>query len=260
MKNKLPYILVVIAIILSITAIYISLNPKGFSFNKTSEKETKEEKKIKDDKTNIIIDDKALEEKKNEIIEKAKSDVSKMLEENKKEEVTEPVKEEVIIKEETKQNVPLVEAKSENNVIDYFNNIDLSDVKDNLKEGFVNIIDFIFYDKEIKGYTFKELTDTAKNKIIAIAFKIDKKIDSYFPGYKDTIKEKTDSLKGKLALKYLEVTSSLCDKVGPDTCNQAKQDFNTMKKSFGFTFEFLKELATSCKNKVKDFYEKWRDE
>ena len=33
-----------------------------------------------------------------------------------------------------------------------------------LKPGFVSIVDFIFYDKEIKGHTFKELTGTATIK------------------------------------------------------------------------------------------------
>ena len=66
-------------------------------------------------------------------------------------------------------------------------------------------------------------------------------------------------MKGKLALKYLEFSASLCNSVGSDTCNQAKEDFNTMKNSFGFTWQLVKELASTGSSKVKDLYESWRD-
>lgn len=127
--------------------------------------------------------------------------------------------------------------------------------REKAKNSFITIIDFIFYGKEIKGYTFEELTTTAKLKVIKIALTIDNKIEEYFPNYKEVIKDKYNDLKGKLAVKYLELTSSLCDTVGEDTCNQAKEDFNNMKESFSFTWSLLKELATSGKNKLKDFYE-----
>ena len=96
-------------------------------------------------------------------------------------------------------------------------------------------------------------------QVIKIALSMDSKIDSYFPKYKETIKNQYTSIKGKLAVKYLEFTSMLCDKVGEDACNQAKEDFNSMKKSFGFAWDFIKELASNGSSKVKEFYESWRD-
>ena len=116
-----------------------------------------------------------------------------------------------------------------------------------------------FYNKEVKGYTFQELTTSAKLKVIKLALSIDHKIDEYFPDYKEVIKDKYTNIKGKLAVKYLEFTSSLCEKVGADTCNQAKEDFNNMKNSFHITWELIKELASSGSSKVKEFYESWRD-
>lgn len=156
---------------------------------------------------------------------------------------------------------------TENDVISYFKNEengistyqDGVTFKEKAKDTFVTIVDFIFYDKEVKDHTFKELSNSAKLQIIKIALSIDSKIEKYFPNYKETIKTKYDNLKGKLASLYLEVAASLCDSVGEDTCNQAKEDFNTMKNSFGFTWDLIKELAVNGKNKVKDFYESWRD-
>ena len=64
-----------------------------------------------------------------------------------------------------------VDIKNENDVIQYFENNynDINSnkvsIKDKAKEYFIDIVDFIFYDKEIKGYTFCELSDNAKIKV-----------------------------------------------------------------------------------------------
>ena len=131
--------------------------------------------------------------------------------------------------------------------------------RERAKNIFTTIVDFIFYDKEVNGYTFRGLTNSAKLKVISLALKIDYSIDLHFPNYKDTIKDKYASFKGKIAVKYIEITESLCESVGTDTCNQAKDDFDTMKDSFGFTWSLLKELASSGKEKISNFYLNWRN-
>ena len=80
-------------------------------------------------------------------------------------------------------------SSKENNVtpVNYFENIDNSNDKNAIKEGFVKIVDFIFYGTEINGYTFKSLTNEAKLKIMSIALSLDKKVEEIFPGYKETI-------------------------------------------------------------------------
>ncbi len=131
--------------------------------------------------------------------------------------------------------------------------------REKAKNTFTSIVDFIFYDKEISGYRLKDLTNFAKIKVISLALKMDYSIDQHFPNYKEKVKDKYASFKGKIAVKYLEVTQSLCEKVGEDTCNQAKEDFEAMKNSFGFTWSLLKELATAGKEKISDFYLNWRN-
>lgn len=195
-------------------------------------------------------------------------EIKKEEKENKKEEESIPIE-----KNDIKENTPSVNTNTTTDtddsidIVSYIENEEKlfenksSDegVLSKLKTSFVSIIDFIFYEKEIKGYTFKELTNTAKLKVISLALKIDNQIDKYFPDYKEKIKDKYTSIKGKLALKYLEITTSFCEK-DPATCTQAKEDFNNMKQSFGLTFSLLKELAKSGTSKVKDLYENWRDE
>ena len=155
----------------------------------------------------------------------------------------------------TTEEVVITYFQNEENKFSNYTNQDDSSLREKAKNSFITIVDFIFYGKDIKGYTFEGLTNSAKLQIIKIALTIDNKIDEYFPNYKTIMKDKYDDIKGQLAVKYLEITSSLCEKVGVDICNQAKDDFNNMKESFGFTWSLIKELAKSGKNKVKDYYE-----
>ena len=61
--------------------------------------------------------------------------------------------------------------------------------KNTLKNTFVTLTDFIFYDGEIKGKKFSELKDESKEKIMKAYENIDSKINSKYPDYKNEIKE-----------------------------------------------------------------------
>ncbi len=52
------------------------------------------------------------------------------------------------------------------------------------KEGFITIVDFVFYDSEINGVTFNELSDDGKEKVLEIISKIDNTVEIYYPSYK----------------------------------------------------------------------------
>ena len=81
---------------------------------------------------------------------------------------------------------------NDDKVMSYFTNfsneIDNSDsFKENIKEKFVTVVDFLFYDGVIGGVTFNELTTSTKLKILEVALKIDQKLEMKFPGYKESI-------------------------------------------------------------------------
>lgn len=272
-KKLIPVVLVSVAITLLVVAIALMLNTNYFSFNNSKSLTDKEESK-----NSQIVDDKTSESdiKRDNVISTPTPVPSPV-----------PTNTPVNIPSSIPSSTPNANNNSnnsnggsgsnnstsnsivytENDVISYFKNEENGistyqesvTFKEKAKNTFVTIVDFIFYDKEVKGHIFKELSNSAKLQVIKVALSIDSKIEEYFPDYKETIKTKYDNLKGKLASLYLEATASLCDSVGIDTCNQAKEDFNTMKNSFGFTWDLVKELAVNGKNKVKDFYESWRD-
>ena len=141
-----------------------------------------------------------------------------------------------------------------NELTTYDNNQTISE---KIKSKFVKCVDFLFYDEEINGKTFKELTNATKLKILEIAMIIDSKIESKFPGYKESINTSYQNIKTKIIEKYLETTTNICNN-DPDLCITAKEGFNDLKENFGITWEVIKELAKNGVTKLKDWYEIWR--
>ena len=154
---------------------------------------------------------------------------------------------------------------SEEDVVNYFekkydevNNNSWNDVKDKAKEYFIDIVDFIFYDKEIRGYTFSELSDNTKIKVIALALKIDSKIEEYIPGYKKSISSNGNKIytdvKDRLVSSYLDLSVKICSN-NEEGCNKAKDIFSDIKDNCKIGWSFIKKLASDGGNKLKDWYE-----
>ena len=96
----------------------------------------------------------------------------------------------------------------------------------------------------IQGKTFHELSNNAKLQVLKIALSIDNRIDTYFPHYKDTIKEGVSNLKGEIVTTYLETTNKICSN-HEEICESARADFNNMKEHFKITFSVIKDVAKS---------------
>lgn len=135
-------------------------------------------------------------------------------------------------------------------------------IGDSLKRGFVTVVDFIFYDGTIKGKTFKELSNSAKIKILEIALSIDQKIEKHFPNYKEEISTKSkdiySNLKTKVVELYLDITTKICED-NLDTCESAKEGLEDLKTSFSITWDYIKKYSKEGKDKLKDWYEVWRE-
>lgn len=152
---------------------------------------------------------------------------------------------------------------SEEDVVSYFENIgneveNSSSFKEKFKEYFINVVDFIFYDKEINGYTFNSLSDSAKAKIIGIALKIDSKIEEYVPNYKENISSTSNkiytNIKDKLIVLYMDIATDIC-KNNEDECIKVKEIFGEIKDACKIGWDFIKGLFKGGLSKVKDWYE-----
>ncbi len=177
--------------------------------------------------------------------------------------------------EEIQSNNDDLENKKENqsvnnvNAIDtiiepvtYFENVNKSNDENVIKDGFIKIVDFIFYGEKINGYTFEELTREAKLKIINLALSLDKKVEEYFPGYKEKISNSTNkvysNIKNFVVDLYISITSEICEN-NEELCNHAKEDFEFMKKAFNITFDYIGDLSNIGINKLEDWYEGFKN-
>jgi len=260
-KNKKDIIELVLLGIITFTLV-VGLVLSAIHFKKSENQKASEES----GRIENIIDENSKEEgttQKDDTDEKNKSETSHP------ESSSSPVVPTIPPTSSPNENLPTSSpvTRQESDVISYFDSLDVSMMREadenngtfreKAKNTFTTVVDFLFYGSTIKGYTFKELTTSAKLKIIQIALKIDHKIDTYFSNYKDTIKEKMSNLKGKAALLYLEATSQLCESVGDSACREAREDFKNMKESFGFTWNIIKEAATSSYGSLKTILQEW---
>lgn len=200
------------------------------------------------------------------VIKKEKKEDNKQikLEQNKEQQID---KNQNIINETEKNNIKEKEelkqpsTTTEEEVIDYFRkeetflieNKESINTISKIKESFQTLYDFIFNEKQIKGYTFNELTTSAKLKILKIALSIDNKIDNYFPEYKENIKDKYITLKEKVINKYLEITAEVCTS-NEELCKTASQDFETMKESYKLTISTIKDVVSKGSEKLKQWW------
>lgn len=153
----------------------------------------------------------------------------------------------------------------ENDVILLDDNLDSND-KNKLKEYFITLTDFIFYDGKIKGITFKELSIEAKEKVLIIYEAIDNKIESIWPDYKETIKTNStrayNSIKDKFNELKEEVKNKYIEEVGEEAYNNQVEVFledkdrliQSIKPRIDYVEGKSKALYEEVKDKMNDWY------
>lgn len=204
---------------------------------------------------------------------------------NSKKEVTseEKVEKEVAVnKEEEIQEKSLLsddtKATNEEEVVSYVSDVEAcisnldaestnTTMKEKLENTFITLTDFIFYDGTIKGMTFDELTDTAKQEILELYEKIDSKIESYFPNYKENITSsakkgyttavsKAKELKDTIVAKYKET-------VGEEEYNNVvsniEEDKNRFQDAYTPYVEKGKDVASQAVDKGKEVWNSTKD-
>lgn len=202
---------------------------------------------------------------KDEVAEENKDTTSQNNNSNKQEETV------VVDKQETNTTTSTTTTTTgtEYDVVSYFENLNNNldnytkdkSIGSSLKSGFVTVVDFLFYEGQIKGKTFEELSTSAKIKVLQLAFSIDEKIEKHFPGYKEEISNTSKKVYNKVKTKaielYLDITTKVCTN-DPDTCKAAKEGLSDLKKNFSITWDFIKEISGIGITKLKDWYEVWR--
>lgn len=183
----------------------------------------------------------------------------------KKEETT---KEIVLVTENTNKEEPV----SDDEVVEYINNVtnEVSELnsekslsqktKESLKKTFITLTDFIFYDGTIKGKTFKELSSEAQEKVLELYEKLDSKIESIFPNYKEEIKDTSTKTYSKVKEKAKElkekIKSIYIERVGEDTYQKEMEIIENTKDK---VVEKASPVISDVKDKAKETYTKTKD-
>lgn len=183
----------------------------------------------------------------------------------KKEETT---KEIVFVTENTDKEEPV----SDDEVVEYINDVtnEVSELdsekslsqktKESLKKTFITLTDFIFYDGTIKGKTFKELSSEAQEKVLELYEKLDSKIESVFPNYKEEIKDTSTKTYSKIKEKAKELKETIksiyIERVGEDTY---QKEMEIIEKTKDKVVEKASPVISDVKDKAKETYTKTKD-
>lgn len=143
----------------------------------------------------------------------------------------------------------------------------VNNAKDKAKGVFVTIVDFLFYDSEINGVTFDELTDNGKQKVLEIASSIDNKIENKFPNYKETISETAKDAFNKASELIKKGANNLKEfskeKLGEENYNaiiNVKDEFvEYTKEAIDIIGDVGSDLLDSGKEYIKNWYENFRN-
>lgn len=118
--------------------------------------------------------------------------------------------------------------------------------KEKGKEYFITGVDFIFYDKEINGVTFDDLTEEGKKVTLENLETIDGWIMEIAPDYKDKISEKYQVVKDFVSTTYYDVLESIKESLGEENYSAIQEKKNEIKDSI-----------TSTKDKALEKVSEW---
>ena len=138
---------------------------------------------------------------------------------------------------------------------------------DSAKGVFITIVDFLFYDGEISGVSFGEVTENGTQEVLKLANKIDNAIEEKAPGYKETISEKASSAFNKASELIKKGANNINDfakeKLGEEYYNDiidAKDELvYYTKNAINFIGDVGSNLFNSAKDKLNNWYQNFKN-
>lgn len=148
-----------------------------------------------------------------------------------------------------------------NNVDELLNSKDITNIKDKAKSIFITTVDFIFFDGEIKGVKFDDLTSKAKEKVLSIISTIDSKIESKFPNYKESISKTTKNAYNKASSLIKEGASNIStfskEKLGEENYNSIIEAKDEIIKYTKNALDIIGDFTINVFDKSKDYLNNW---
>ena len=124
--------------------------------------------------------------------------------------------------------------------------------KEKGKEYFITGVDFIFYDKEMNGVTFDDLTEEGKKVTLENLETIDGWIMEIAPDYKDKISEKYQVVKDFVSTTYYDFLESIKESLGEENYSAIREKKNEIKES-------ITNPKDKVLEKVSDWYQNFKE-
>lgn len=153
-----------------------------------------------------------------------------------------------------KDDIVITNIDSDKEEIEYYlseDPINITVVGEKAKAFFIKCVDFIFYDSEINGVTFKELSEEAKEDIYDTFCYIDELVVVFAPNYKENISEKYEIVKDFTKKSYFYVLDKIKEAIGENNYEKICQIKDNAVNSVTDTYE-------NGKEKIKEWYEDFR--
>lgn len=163
---------------------------------------------------------------------------------------------------------PVENYNNEEQVVDYFNNMDqnldqiftkedFQQIKDQVKEqifsSLVTSVEFFCNRKDIGGYYFNDLTEPTKQKVMEIMERMDQKVTQHYPDYKTYLKEKWNIGYDAFQRTFNSGKEKVKEMMGEDNYNKMVETKDKVK-------EKAKEKVDDWKNKTKEWYNGIKEE
>lgn len=127
----------------------------------------------------------------------------------------------------------------------------LSELLQKGKSIFVSGVDFLFYDKEIGGVTFDQLSENGKRRTIENLESIDRMICEYYPDYKEDFSRNYAIASNYVHEEYLEVLGKIREYLGDENYEAVGEIKDQIKGD-------LSEQKDKALSKIKSWYEDFR--
>ena len=161
--------------------------------------------------------------------------------------------EETISNEETpstKEFTFFSDAKKE--LTEYIESEEFEKLKEKGKYYVTTGIDFIFFDKEINGITFDQMTTEFKIRAMNDIAALDSAVEAYYPGYKESFSSKYQVAAEFISSKYLDIVDAIKEYLGEENWNA----LGDMKDKIWGDISTKTDEAVED---IKELYKSWRD-
>lgn len=143
-----------------------------------------------------------------------------------------------------------------------------SSEKNVIKEKFIILTDFLFYNGEINGITFDELTTEAKIQVINMYEEIDLLIEIKIPGYKEKLDKTYQNIKEDLKVLKNKIKDKYIDKIGEENYKEQQQlleeSIDNLEESVKPTIDAITEQTIEAYEKTKqeldNWYQNWKED